>query len=250
MTTQHEERPGVTVVIPVGPEPQHVRWLDEAIASVREQTYPVGQILLIDDMQGMPYRSGVTTWHAPWHLGVATAFNIGVALAAHELVFMLGSDDRLLPTCISQCIRAYKHVAGRDHTYFSVPVQYSDEREDQNAPCNAAMVTKALWRRCGGFPIEASTGAPDAALISIMMKNPDAGRYVMVGDGKPLYWYRVHDDTDTAGRGPWQGVILGTRDLMTQLWHEPRWSRLQRKDGERPEGVQKQEVSEGVSIDA
>src|SRR3972149_1200671 len=102
-------KPGVTVAIPVGPSEANVRWLDEAVASVREQTYdgPI-QVLLVDDMQGLPYTHGVTTWHAPWHLGVATAFNIGVAVAEYDLVFMLGSDDRLLPQCLARCVEAFE----------------------------------------------------------------------------------------------------------------------------------------------
>ena len=222
----------VTVVIPVGPEPQHVRWLAEAVQSVREQTYPVSETLLIDDMQGLSPgldefldREGITVWPAPWRLGIATAFNIGVALAANELVFMLGSDDRLLPQCIEACVRAYHETAEdvRDQTYYAAPVQYSDGRPDQFLPCNAALVTKGLWQHCGGFPLETASGAPDAALISIFMRHPEAGTYIVVGR-KPLYWYRSHDATDTARRGPWQPAILATRDLVTQLWEPPRWT--------------------------
>ena len=217
--------PNVTVCVPTGPFECNRRWLQEAIASVREQTYKVDQILLIDDMQGMPYTSGVTTWHAPWRLGVATAFNVGVALAANELVFLLGSDDKLKPECIKQCVKAYNEVDQKDLTYFAVPVEYSDGRDIQFAPCNAAMVTKSLWKNCGGFPIESATGAPDAALMSIFAKHPTAGHYITVGD-KALYWYRVHQETDTAQRGPWQGVILETRDILTQIWQKPNWNRL------------------------
>ncbi|GAG14074.1 unnamed protein product, partial [marine sediment metagenome] len=83
----------ITVTIPVGPELHHRRWLDECLDSITGQTVPPDEVLLIDDMAGLPsYRKrGYRVWRSPWLLGTAHAFNFGVALAAHELVIMLGS---------------------------------------------------------------------------------------------------------------------------------------------------------------
>lgn len=227
------EKPSVSVTIPVGPHEANKRWLDEAILSVLAQTYRVDEILIIDDMANLDAIGGradppiIHVWKSPWLLGVAHAFNFGVALAENELVFMLGSDDWLEPRCIEACVNVYNKLPHPEKAFLFVGVRYSDDREDneQFIPCNAAMVTQSLWKRCGGFPIESSSGAPDAALISIMMKNPDAGEYIGVGDGRrPLYNYRVHPETDTAGRQPWQGVVLQTRDIVTSQWKKPEWS--------------------------
>ena len=214
----------ITVAIPLGPEPHYADFLDECLESVWSQTHKPDEVLIIDDMHGVVLepRPDLRVWRSPWRLGVAHAFNFGVALSKHELVFMLGADDRLLPDCLEKCIRTYEQF-GKQDGYYAVPVAYSDGRE-QNVPCNAAMVTKGFWTRTGGFPVEAASGAPDAALMSILLGNSDAGKIVMVGS-KPLYWYRVHGNTDTAGRQPWQGVILQTRDLVTRLWKQPMWGR-------------------------
>jgi hypothetical protein len=100
-----------------------------------------------------------------------------------------------------------------------VGVRYSDTGETQELACNAAMVTKSLWRRTGGFPIQSASGAPDAALLSIIIGNyPRAGRHWPVADGKPLYNYRRHVEADTASKASWQRVILETRDLVTREW--------------------------------
>ena len=224
------ENPPVTVLIPVGPNESHKRWLDEAIVSALDQTYRADEILLIDDMAGlneMDYPGIVRVWESPWLLGVAHAFNFGVALAKNELVFMLGSDDWLEPQCIEACVKVYNKLPHPDKAFLFVGVRYTDDREDkeQFIPCNAAMVTKSLWKQNGGFPIESSSGAPDAALISIMMKNPEAGEYIGVEYGRrSLYNYRVHPETDTAKRQPWQGVILNTRDIVTGTWEKPEWT--------------------------
>lgn len=224
--------PGVTVAIPVGPEKHHQAFLEECLASVAEQIVQPDEVLIIDDMAGLPQRMNCSqesyvfnVWRSPWHLGVAHAFNFGVALAENDLVFMLGADDKLLPECIERCLAAWEKNRRRD-AYYGVGVQYSDEREDQFVLCNAAMVTKEFWRQTGGFPVEASSGAPDAALISVLLKNTSIPRpMILVDKSHPLYWYRVHNNTDTAQRSPWQGVILETRDLLTKLWHPPTWGR-------------------------
>lgn len=220
----------ITVAIPVGPEPHHQQYLGECLDSVRQQTLPPAEVLIIDDMAGLPAGLDRTngysmrTYRSPWHLGVAQAFNFGVALAENDAVFMLGADDRLFPQCLERCAAAYEARGGAD-LWYSVGVQYSDGRPDQYAPCNAAMVTKAFWRKTGGFAPETGSGAPDAAMLSALMVH-DSQAIVSVDRDRPLYWYRVHEMTDTAQRGPWQGVILQTRDLLTARWHQPRWGRL------------------------
>lgn len=234
--------PEVTVVIPVGPEQHHCRWLLEAVASVRRQSVQAA-ILLIDDMHGLdavrydqghgdavgsidsgPY-ADCYIWDAPWHLGVAHAFNMGVSLMQTEWAIMLGADDVLEPDCVEQ---ALEHVCQDPKeiqriTYYSLPLRYMDTGEEQIAACNAAMVSKYLWRETGGFPVESASGAPDAALLS-MIWNSLYFRIRSVGE-RPLYNYRRHGMTDTASRGPWQGVILETRNLLTQQFKKPTWGR-------------------------
>jgi glycosyltransferase involved in cell wall biosynthesis len=215
----------ITVLIPIGPNPANQRWIQQCVDSVYAQTHPVHDILLIDDMAGVKptfVQFGTyTLWKSPWYLGVAHAFNIGVALASTEWVFMLGSDDWLEPDCIQKCVDELAKM--RDPLgYYFTGVRYSDTGETQDLACHAAMVSKALWRRTGGFPIQSASGAPDSALLSIMIGNyPHAGRFWKVADGVPLYNYRRHDETDTVSKGSWQGVILETRDLVTREW-QPR----------------------------
>jgi glycosyltransferase involved in cell wall biosynthesis len=227
-----------TVVIPIGPAPHHQEHLAEAISSMRAQTVPV-RILLIDDMAELSaYGSwaprdlfGIDIWRAPWRLGVPAAFNVGVAVAATECVFLMGSDDTLQPDCIEQCLRVYDslHQDRQSCAYLYVGVHYmGGEYSDQFVPCNAAMVTKSLWKRCGGFAPESAVGACDAALISTMMVHPDAGSLYCVNSTVPLYNYRVTQTSDTAAHGEaWQGPVLEVRNLLTRDWKPPAWGRYE-----------------------
>lgn len=223
--------PRVTIAIPVGPLPPHRKWLHEALDSCWAQTYNDISILLIDDMAGLQEEEkpeGITIWRTPWLVGVATAFNFGVALAETELVFMLGSDDWLEPTCIERCVQEYARQPEnvRALGYYFTSVRYTDEREDQLLACNAAMVTKTLWRATGGFPPETGVGAPDAALISMLLVHPHVGDLIPVDSPeRPLYNHRIHPGQDTAGRAPYQPAIHNVRDVLTRTWTPPRWGR-------------------------
>jgi len=210
----------ITTVIPIGPFEANFRWFDECVKSVRTQLGPRDNILIIDDHTKHPleqYRSLTTdVYRNPWRLGIAASFNIGVALAQHNLVVMLGSDDYLLPNALEACKRTYTHHKD-DTAYYWMPIVYSDG-EEQALPCHAAMVTKGLWNHTGGFAPETSIGAPDAALISILMGNgPNAGRLYKVGH-TPLYWVRRHNEQDTATRLEYQNCILHIRNILTRDW--------------------------------
>lgn len=234
----------ITVAIPVGPSPDACRFLDEAIASVKTQTV-LCNIILIDDMHGLDFSGthtfisddgvyhvddldhrfgGCRIWRSPWRLGVAHAFNFGVALAPDDEVLLLGADDTLEPDAVA----AYLECSGYDHpevgfrTYYSLPVRYMDTGEVQFAACGAAVVSKQLWRMTGGFPVQSASGASDAAFLSSIWNSNEF--MIKSVAQRPLYNYRRWEGTDTATLGPWQGVILETRGLLTPL-KKPVWGR-------------------------
>lgn len=230
---------GISVVVPVGPEQHHRRYLEECLLSVERQSVLPNEILLVDDMAGMAdiHSNGfpIRTWRAPWRLGVSAAFNCGVALAEQELVLMLGADDWLEPECVEECLSRYEEIED-PLGYYSLTVKYhageggviplEKDLPDgiQTAPCGAAMVTKTLWVHTGGFPYEAATSS-DGAFISILMTHPKAGKLIPVQEGIPLYNYRVWEGTDTRAHGRWNVPIMATRNLLAQEWKQPQWGR-------------------------
>jgi hypothetical protein len=139
---------------------------------------------------------------------------------------MMGADDWLLPDCIQALKNSYtRHQRLRG--YYYVAIQYYQNgiaQEVQTVPCNAAMVSKSLWRHTGGFPPEVGVGAPDAAFISCMMVHSDMGQLIPV-DGGPWYAVRRHPNQDTAMRGPYQGAILEVRNILTRDWKPTNWGR-------------------------
>jgi len=230
----------VSVVIPVGPEQHHQKYLAECLESVRAQTYlGCNEILLIDDMANIPPESlglgSCTIWRAPWRLGVASAINCGVALAKNDLVYLLCGDDWLEPECLAACVEEYerrKDPLG----YYHVTVRFAIEAGHQHPfplpdppiqdlPCGAAMVTKQLWEHTGGYPLE-SGFSPDAVFISILLGNAGNGNIWPVEQGTPLCNIRLHAEQDSASRGPWVGIVCTVRDMMTREWKQPAWGRF------------------------
>lgn len=219
----------LTVTIPVGPDRVYREYLQECLDSLKHQSVPAKEVLLVDDMAhledwGLDYGSLPVRIHKnSWLCGCAHSFNFGVALARCELVLMLGSDDRLHPWAIEDCVRAW-----REHEdplgYYYCDVEYSDG-ETQGCACNCAMVTKSLWRHCGGFPVQSSVGANDSILISILLgQEGRAGHLIHVESAKPPFWYRRHNGSVTGKSGDMQGPIFTVRDVLTRTWEKPTWT--------------------------
>lgn len=220
----------ITVAIPVGPDKVYKKYLQECLDSLKEQTIPPSEVLLIDDMAGL-YGWKLDFGKLPvrvhqnlWLCGCAHSFNFGVALAKNNLVIMLGSDDKLHPWAVRDCIKAWEQHED-PLGYYWCDVEYSDG-ETQAAACNCAMVHKELWKHIGGFPIQSSVGACDSILLSIMIgNNGKAGNLYHVESEKPPFWYRRHNESVTGQSLHMQGPIFTIRHQLTTHWRKPQWGR-------------------------
>lgn len=215
----------ITVVIPVGPLPHHREFLLEMITSINEQKVAPNEVIVIND-GGPPIGSYLDTdwpmfrireYIQPWNLGMVAAWNCGVGLASNELVLLVGADDRLYGDCVDECYKAWLREQ-EPLGYYYLGVQYSDGRE-QNTACNAAMVTKALWRHTGGFPAQSAVGAPDHIFLSMLLCASKDGRttakILRVCDDM-IYWYRVGEHTETT-KNIWP-AITAVMDYLHVNW--------------------------------
>jgi glycosyltransferase involved in cell wall biosynthesis len=101
MVATPELRPGVSVVIPVK---DRARLLEQTLRSVREQTRPVDEIVVVDDGSAddsaAVARDAGATVLAGAAEGPAAARNEGLTHVSTELACPLDSDDLLLPQAI------------------------------------------------------------------------------------------------------------------------------------------------------
>lgn len=222
----------ITIAIPVGPHPVYKRYMQECLDSLKAQTVPFTEVLLIDDMAnlkawGLDFGNLPVRIHEnPWLCGCAHSLNFGVSLAKNDLVMFLSSDDVARPWLCEDLTRAWnkhQHILG----YYHCDVEY-DNGETQGCACGAAMVHKALWRRCGGFPIESSVGACDSMLISLFLVHPhESGSMYRVESHHPPVWYRRHMESLTAKSGPMQNPIFHIRSYLPTVWTRPEWGRYE-----------------------
>ena len=213
----------ITVVIPVGPQKIYANYLPECIESIKRQSLKPFEIILVDDMHGLSpdQYPDCTLIQNKWLCGCGLSWNFGVAAARTNCVFLMGSDDIMLDGCLEECVKAYRDPEG----FYNVTCETS-AGEKIDLPNNAAMVTKALWKKTGGFPITSTLGAPDALLISIMLKHMSEHIH-QVKQGTPLYHVRVHPEQDTgryAAFFNWE--VIQVRNKETERWQPPQWGRM------------------------
>lgn len=214
----------ISVVVPLGPDSHYLDWLSECIQSIYEND--PDEIILIDDMSDLGLRwvqdhSVINYYKNDWLLGCADSWNRGVALARNELVFLMGSDDKLLPYCLEVCVNAWE-TNNRLDAWYNVTCQLQNGGL-QDQPNNAAAVTKGLWKLTGGFGPSAFA-APDAWLLSIMMVHMP-NRIIQVDKGVPYYWCRQHDFQDTPRQfGRFFDAAHSIRDIATRTWQKPEWT--------------------------
>ena len=105
--------PLVTIIIPTF---NRRRWIGECLDSVRAQTYPNIETLVIDDcstddtvqwLQSNPDYSFANVHVQPRNGGASVARNTGIELAQGELIAFIDSDDLLAPNHIEKAVAVF-----------------------------------------------------------------------------------------------------------------------------------------------
>lgn len=108
--------PLVTVIIPTF---NRLRWIPICLDSIKRQTYPHLETLVIDDgstdgtvawLKSQPDYSFVRVHEQPQNGGASIARNDGIRLAQGELIVFIDSDDALLPNHVETAVNIF-----RDH---------------------------------------------------------------------------------------------------------------------------------------
>ncbi len=106
-------RPLVTVIIPTF---NRLKWIPICLDSVKAQTYPDVETLIIDDgstdgtvawLESQPEYSFAQIHVQPKNGGASIARNDGIRLAKGELIVFIDSDDALLPDHIETAVRVF-----------------------------------------------------------------------------------------------------------------------------------------------
>lgn len=195
----------VAVIIPCY---NHGRYLPDAIASVRAQTHPPAEIIVVDDGSDDPHTvatlecvggDGVRVIRQA-NAGLAAARNTGVQASRSAYFVPLDADDKLDPHFIERLLPPLRDDATLGYAYGQVRF-FGDQRGEWACPAydprrllieNLSVATAVIRRRAfdeaGGYSPDMVHGFEDwdfwIALLAI--------GYYGVCVPEPLFWYRKH----------------------------------------------------------
>jgi glycosyltransferase involved in cell wall biosynthesis len=163
--------PSISVIIPCY---DHGRFLHEAIESVRAQSVPAAEVIVVDDGSTDDTREAALSYESVRYIhqerrGPAAARNRGIRASTGEYLVFLDADDRLLPNHFAACLRTFQADAelrlvwgdfrwfGEDGTWHThqcapKPDHYGAMlRFGIMGPPASLMVKRTIFPKLGGF---------------------------------------------------------------------------------------------------
>jgi len=167
----------VTVVIPCWGE--YSKYAEECVNSVKSQTYPNVEILIITTETDLP-----------------SARNEGIARAKGKWILCLDVDDKIEPTFIEKTIGLNDIVTTLHKDFDGVISECSgrfteEDFKKENRIIAGSLFRKVVWVRIGGYDELLKTGYED---YDFWLRAVRAGFGISVVE-EPLYWYRQHNDS-------------------------------------------------------
>jgi GT2 family glycosyltransferase len=216
-TAEHTDRPLISVLVPVHDPPLHM--LQEAIASVTNQTFPDWELCLVDDGSSDPEITAALTRHTQSdpriHLtrhehaqGISTATNAALAMATGTYIALLDHDDTLTPD-------ALQHIADRITTQPDLDMIYTDEDtvaqgrrlwvhlkpawspdtlRTNGYTCHLGVYRRRLVNEIGAFRTEFN-GSQDVDMILRLVERTDRIAHIP----RILYHWRAHAASTAGG---------------------------------------------------
>jgi glycosyltransferase involved in cell wall biosynthesis len=199
------ESPDITVVIPVHDD---VEFLDEALASVYEQTHQSWEIVVVDDGSTDPAavafldaldRPRLRTIRQG-NTGLPGARNAGMKLARGEFLIPLDSDDELGTEFMTKMLTAlsnqpeagFAHCIARLHGDVDavwIPRPFNPYWQlIENAVVGCVLMRTAAWESVGGYDDTMTSGNEDWELWLRL----SAAGWGQVRLEEPLFRYRRH----------------------------------------------------------
>ncbi|MFA5985758.1 MAG: glycosyltransferase family A protein [Parcubacteria group bacterium] len=199
--------PQISVVIPCY---NHGKYLEEAVISVKKQTFSDYEIIVVNDgstdeetimaldQLKEKYTDVLFIDQENGHL--ANARNTGIRVSQGEFFLPLDADDKIDSQMLERCLReiqkdnrlgfvyTYTQFFG-DFTAILPRPQYDFyELLRKNYIVASALIRKSAWREIGGYDENMKSGYEDWEFYIRLAKNGWYGKLIR----KPLFYYRKH----------------------------------------------------------
>lgn len=200
MTTEPDSQPtpGISVIIPAYNQP---RMLGEALRSVRDQTVPPAEIIVIDDCSTDPLE--LTTSFSPdlplrfirqrQNLGPARTVVHGISEARYELIAMLNHDDMWEPEFLQRLADVLRSdpeacLAFCDHGIMDADGQHDGHRSSEQS-IRYTRVHLAAGRLVGPSLYRSALVDKVIASSSFALVRRDALDLTLIGAGADMWDY-------------------------------------------------------------
>ncbi len=167
------------------------KYIEQAVASLRAQTYPQIELIVVDD--GSVDQHTIQTLHdlsfprlkqiRMQHMGPAFARNKGIAAAQGSYILPLDADDRIDPAYIEKGVRildANREIGivycqadffGEKSGKWELPSYSLKEMLAGNVIFASAMFRKADWEKAGGYNTAMKHGLEDYDFWLSLLEN-------------------------------------------------------------------------------
>ncbi len=157
------------------------KYIEQAVASLRAQTYQQNELIVVDDGSDDPHT--IQTLHDlsfprlkkihMQHMGPAYARNKGIAAAQGSYILPLDADDRIEPTYVEKAVRildasretgivyCQADFFGEKSGKWELPPYSLKEMLAGNVIFASAMFRKADWEKAGGYNTAMKHGLED-----------------------------------------------------------------------------------------
>ncbi len=207
-------RPRGTAVTAVVVTYKEVELTLAAIASLKAQTVPVAQIVVVDNDPAHSAREPIADAHPDVvllnadNVGYAPACNLGSRLATGDWLFFLNPDAEAAPDCVERLLAV---AAEHPDAGIVTPQVLFPDGETVNAGENQIHLTGVAW--CGRFEEPAEDGPPRPVFVTTgaaMLVEAELYRRL---DGYCDDFFLFYEDPDIC----WRAWIVGS-----EVWFVPR----------------------------
>lgn len=200
----------ISVLIPIyATRPEHAVWLREAVDSIKNQDYPLAEIIICDDSSRVevPAWQDATLFRLPAHQGVCEARNFLAKQCQTPWLMFLDADDKLYEGILAKmAARASPdHVVygdlmifGNGHAQRYYALRDYDGRTMIEHPIMpvTTLHTKKAFEEVGGFDKAFEEGLEE---WDYNIRLTVAG-YCGIHLKEPMLWYRRHREQRSHGR--------------------------------------------------
>jgi glycosyltransferase involved in cell wall biosynthesis len=199
----------VSIIVPCY---NYGNYIPEALASIREQTYPDWECIIVDDGSTDNSREVIEAFienDQRFRLikiansGVSTARNTGVAHSKGSYLFPLDADNKMHPDCLTRCMAEFAkapetrlvyteaELFGAENGRWDLPEFDYKTMLKYNMVDNSSLFLRKDFDRVGGYRTNMVYGLEDWDFFIALLHGCRNEQVIKIKE--PLYYYRVNN---------------------------------------------------------